>query len=150
MNGGDPHGGARGDVAEARASWAQQHRHTGAEPVGLQAEVAASSINTIASDDQHGGGHDPDVAEPPRAVRWRFGDVGLDAAHNDGIVWATSRGLVWWSCTDALLTTRAMRRYADEPVTDEEVLHCLQAAQQAPSGGNLQPRQYLVVPDPSP
>ncbi len=50
---------------------------------------------------------------------------------------------------DALLTTRAMRRYADEPVTDEEVLHCLQAAQQAPSGGNLQPWQYLVVTDPS-
>ncbi len=50
---------------------------------------------------------------------------------------------------DALLTTRAMRRYANEPVTDEEVLHCLQAAQQAPSGGNLQPWQYLVVTDPS-
>ncbi len=48
---------------------------------------------------------------------------------------------------DALLTTRAMRRYADEPVTDEEILHCLQAAQQAPSGGNLQPWQYLVVTD---
>ncbi|HTN79992.1 MAG TPA: nitroreductase family protein [Acidimicrobiales bacterium] len=48
---------------------------------------------------------------------------------------------------DALLTTRAMRRYSDEPVTDEEILHCLQAAQQAPSGGNVQPWQYLVVTD---
>ena len=50
---------------------------------------------------------------------------------------------------DALLTTRAMRRYSDEPVTDEEVVHCLRAAQQAPSGGNLQPWQYLVVTDPA-
>jgi len=50
---------------------------------------------------------------------------------------------------DALLTTRAMRRYSDAPVTDAEVVHCLRAAQQAPSGGNLQPWQYLVVTDPA-
>ena len=50
---------------------------------------------------------------------------------------------------DALMTTRAMRRYTDEPVTDDEIVHCLQAAQQAPSGGNVQPWQYLVVTDPS-
>jgi nitroreductase len=49
---------------------------------------------------------------------------------------------------DALLTTRAMRRYRDDPVTDDEIDHCLRAAQQAPSGGNLQPWQYLVVTDP--
>jgi nitroreductase len=49
---------------------------------------------------------------------------------------------------DALLTTRAMRRYRDDPVTDDEIEHCLRAAQQAPSGGNLQPWQYLVVTDP--
>jgi nitroreductase len=48
---------------------------------------------------------------------------------------------------DALLTTRAMRRYSGEPVTDAEIVHCLKAAQQAPSGGNLQPWQYLVVRD---
>lgn len=49
---------------------------------------------------------------------------------------------------DALLTTRAMRRYTDEPIADEEIVRCLRAAQQAPSGGNLQPWQYLVVTDP--
>ena len=49
---------------------------------------------------------------------------------------------------EALLTTRAMRRYGDDPVTDDEIEHCLRAAQQAPSGGNLQPWQYLVVTDP--
>ena len=48
---------------------------------------------------------------------------------------------------DALLTTRAMRRYRDDPVTDDEVLTCLRAAQQAPTGGNVQPQQYVVVRD---
>ena len=51
------------------------------------------------------------------------------------------------SLYDALMTTRAMRRYTDEPVTEAEIEHCLRAAQQAPSGGNLQPWQYLVVRD---
>jgi nitroreductase len=46
---------------------------------------------------------------------------------------------------EALMTTRAMRRYTDEPVTDDEIITCLRAAQQAPSGGNVQPWQYLVV-----
>ncbi|MEP6660202.1 MAG: nitroreductase family protein [Acidimicrobiales bacterium] len=48
---------------------------------------------------------------------------------------------------EALMTTRAMRRYTDGPVTDDEILTCLRAAQQAPSGGNVQPWQYLVVRD---
>jgi nitroreductase len=47
----------------------------------------------------------------------------------------------------ALLTTRAMRRFSDEDVTDEEVMACLRAAVQAPSGGNIQPYQFLVVRD---
>ncbi len=51
---------------------------------------------------------------------------------------------------DALLTTRAIRRYTNDPVTDQEVLHCLRAAQQAPSGGNVQPWQYLVLTDAEP
>lgn len=34
---------------------------------------------------------------------------------------------------EALLTTRAMRRLSDEPVSDDDVLHCLRAAVQAPS-----------------
>jgi nitroreductase len=50
---------------------------------------------------------------------------------------------------EALMTTRAMRRYTHEPVTDDEVMACLAAAQQAPSGGNVQPQQYVVVRDPS-
>jgi len=48
---------------------------------------------------------------------------------------------------DALTTTRAVRRFTDEPVTDEEILTCLRAASQGPSGGNIQPWQFLVVTD---
>jgi nitroreductase len=49
---------------------------------------------------------------------------------------------------EALMTTRAMRRYSDRPVSDEDILTCLRAAQQAPSGGNVQPQHYVVVRDP--
>lgn len=45
------------------------------------------------------------------------------------------------------MTTRAMRRYTDEPVSDADIETCLRAAQQAPSGGNVQPQQYLVLTD---
>jgi nitroreductase len=49
---------------------------------------------------------------------------------------------------DALLTTRAMRRFTDEPVPAEVVEAVLRAAVQAPSGGNIQPYQFVVVTDP--
>ncbi len=49
---------------------------------------------------------------------------------------------------EAIMTTRAIRRFTDEPVSDEEILTCLRAAQQAPSGGNVQLAQYVVVTDP--
>jgi len=50
---------------------------------------------------------------------------------------------------EGILTTRAMRRFTDEPVTDEEIWTCLRAAVQAPSGGNIQPYQFVVVTDPA-
>jgi len=46
---------------------------------------------------------------------------------------------------EALSTTRAVRRFTDEPVTDEEIWTCLRAAAQGPSGGNIQPWQFLIV-----
>ena len=49
---------------------------------------------------------------------------------------------------EAIMTTRAIRRFTDQPVTDEDLLTCLRAAQQAPSGGNVQPQRYVVVTDP--
>jgi nitroreductase len=48
---------------------------------------------------------------------------------------------------EAVLTTRAMRRYTDQPVSDDDIWTCLRAAQQGPSGGNVQPQQYVVVTD---
>jgi nitroreductase len=50
---------------------------------------------------------------------------------------------------EAILTTRAIRRFTDEPVSDDEIATCLRAAQQGPSGGNVQPQQYVVVTDPT-
>lgn len=41
-----------------------------------------------------------------------------------------------------------MRRFTDEPVDDAQIAGCLAAAVQAPSGGNIQPYQFLVVTDP--
>jgi len=49
---------------------------------------------------------------------------------------------------EALMTTRAIRRFTAEPVSDDDLFTCLRAAQQGPSGGNVQPQQYVVVTDP--
>lgn len=48
---------------------------------------------------------------------------------------------------ETIMTTRAMRRFSDEPVADADIETCLRAAQQGPSGGNVQPQQYVVVTD---
>lgn len=50
---------------------------------------------------------------------------------------------------DAITTTRAVRRYTDAPVTDDEILRCIEAAVHGPSGGNIQPWQFLAVTDPA-
>jgi nitroreductase len=49
---------------------------------------------------------------------------------------------------EAINTTRAVRRFSSEPVTDAEILTCIRAATQGPSGGNIQPWQFVVVTDP--
>ena len=46
---------------------------------------------------------------------------------------------------EGIRTTWAVRRFSTEPVTDEEILVCLDAATRGPSGGNIQPWQFLVV-----
>jgi nitroreductase len=45
------------------------------------------------------------------------------------------------------MTTRAIRRFTADPVSDDDLATCLRAAQQAPSGGNVQPQHYVVVTD---
>lgn len=49
---------------------------------------------------------------------------------------------------EAIRTTRAIRRFTDAPVTDDEIMTCIRAAVQAPNGGNVQPWQFVVVTDP--
>lgn len=50
---------------------------------------------------------------------------------------------------EGIMTNRSMRRLTnDPPVTDEEIERCLTAAVQAPSGGNVQPWQFVVLTDP--
>ena len=51
---------------------------------------------------------------------------------------------------DGIMTTRALRRYTDEPVSDNDLWTILRAAQQGPSGGNIQPWQFVVVTDDEP
>jgi nitroreductase len=48
---------------------------------------------------------------------------------------------------EALTTTRAIRRFTAEPVCDADILTCIRVATQGPSGGNIQPWQFLVVTD---
>jgi nitroreductase len=48
---------------------------------------------------------------------------------------------------DPILRRRSIRKYTDEPVTDEHVEALLRAAMAAPSAGNQQPWQFVVVRD---
>ena len=51
--------------------------------------------------------------------------------------------------TEALYTTRAMRRVRPDPIPEEVVAKILDAAVRAPSGGNAQNWRMIVVSDPS-
>jgi len=48
---------------------------------------------------------------------------------------------------EAINTTRAVRRFSNAPVSDDEIMTCICAAIQGPSGGNIQPWQFVVVTD---
>ncbi len=48
---------------------------------------------------------------------------------------------------DALATTRAIRRYTDDPVPPEALRQMLFAATRAPSGSNRQPFRFVVLTD---
>lgn len=51
---------------------------------------------------------------------------------------------------EGIATTRAIRRYADEPVTDDQLQKILFAASRAPSGSNRQPFRFIVLRDGEP
>jgi nitroreductase len=48
---------------------------------------------------------------------------------------------------EGLATTRAIRRYTDEPIPDEDLAAILWHAGRAPSGSNRQPFRFLVLRD---
>ena len=50
---------------------------------------------------------------------------------------------------ESILARRSIRRYTKEPVTDAQATHLLRAAMAAPSAGNQQPWQFVVVRDPA-
>lgn len=51
------------------------------------------------------------------------------------------------SLLDGLATTRAIRRYRDEPIPDEDLARILFAATRAPTGSNRQGFRFLVLTD---
>jgi len=46
---------------------------------------------------------------------------------------------------EVMRTASTVRRYRDEPVSDEVIDTCLRAASWAPSGGNQQPWKFVVL-----
>lgn len=51
------------------------------------------------------------------------------------------------SLFEAIHTQRAIRRFTDEPVSDEAIRRILEAAIRAPSGRNTQPWRFIVIRD---
>jgi nitroreductase len=45
----------------------------------------------------------------------------------------------------AILTRRSIRKYTEEPISDEQVLTVLRAAMYAPSASNRQPWHFIVI-----
>ena len=46
---------------------------------------------------------------------------------------------------DAIYGRRSIRKYTDEPVSDEDLMEVINAGLMAPSGINLQPWYFVVV-----
>ena len=55
-----------------------------------------------------------------------------------------------WTMTlgDAMYTMRAIRRFRPDPIEERDLRDLLDAARQAPNGGNAQPWRFLLVTDP--
>lgn len=49
---------------------------------------------------------------------------------------------------EAMSTARAIRRFRDDPVGDDVLARCIEAATWAPSGGNQQPWHFVVMKSP--
>lgn len=44
---------------------------------------------------------------------------------------------------------RSVRKYLDQPVEREKILHCIEAARLAPSAENVQPWRFIIIDDPA-
>jgi len=49
--------------------------------------------------------------------------------------------------SEAVYSLRAIRRQKPDPIPDQDIRAILDAAIQAPNGGNMQPWHFLVVTD---
>jgi len=47
----------------------------------------------------------------------------------------------------AITGRRSIRAFTDKPVSDEDIMKILDAARQAPSAGNLQPWEFIIIRD---
>jgi len=50
---------------------------------------------------------------------------------------------------EAIRSRRSVRAFTNEPVSDEEAMKLINAARWAPSAGNIQPWEFVVVRDPN-
>ncbi len=57
------------------------------------------------------------------------------------------RGLVGLDVLEAIRTRRSVRAFTREDVSEEEVQRLIEAASWAPSAGNLQPWEFIIVRD---
>ena len=49
---------------------------------------------------------------------------------------------------EAIKNRRSIRAFTDKPVTDNEIEQLIEAARWAPSAGNIQPWEFIIVRDP--
>ena len=49
---------------------------------------------------------------------------------------------------EAIRNRRSIRAFTDKPVTDNEIEQLIDAARMAPSAGNIQPWEFIIVRDP--
>lgn len=82
------------------------------------------------------------MAETPEVT----GTGGPDAP-DEGIGEGAEDDVIGRAVLQGIATTRAIRRYRDEPVSDENLATILFAASRAPSGSNRQPFRFLVLRD---
>ncbi|MBU2609043.1 MAG: nitroreductase family protein, partial [Chloroflexi bacterium] len=48
---------------------------------------------------------------------------------------------------ETVISRRSIRRFKDTPVPRELLERCVNAARLAPSAGNLQPLEYIIIDD---